>query len=301
MVLIGLLLKCLINNILIFPNHVIYVGKNDVLNIESIEYRHENCGINLTNSSTIDLCKVEKLNILYLRDSVENNIEGLCSLKTLYLETKSVEFQLSIKNVPSLINLSFESRGKIDEKTVTRLLDKVPHIQELYLGGNLCYFNLDSLVNLRVLSLFGVTEKNFNFELFKNLCNQLESIKIISNNKKTLVQLFDGYNFDLTIKLFDIKRLTKEFINRLPIARQLNISYCNIEVIESDSFSNMQQLTSLNLSLNRIESIEKNAFSNLKNLETLDLSYNKLTKFDPKFIGLGNSVEVKIQYNNFNS
>ena len=60
----------------------------------------------------------------------------------------------------------------------------------------------------------------------------------------------------------------------------------------------MQQLTSLNLSRNRIEFIEKNAFSKLNNLQTLDLNNNKITNFDRKFIGLRESVEVKLENNN---
>ena len=96
-----------------------------------------------------------------------------------------------------------------------------------------------------------------------------------------------------------MKRLKKEFINRLPKPRRLNITDCEIEVIDHDSFSNMQQLTSLNLSRNRIWHIEKNAFSNLKNLETLDLSDNKLTNFDPKFVGLIESTEYNITNNTF--
>ena len=185
-------------------------------------------------------------------------------------------------------------------------MDKVPHIQQLYLGGNLCYFKLDSLLNLRVLSLFGVREKKFNFELFKNLCNQLESVKIINFvDEKSLLKLFVAYNFpylaDFTLMSFSSKRLNKEFMNGFSTLTQLNITECAIEVIEYDSFSNMQQLTSLNLSKNRIGLIEKNTFSNLNNLQTLDLSDNKLTKFDRSFIGIGNSVKVKIENNIFNS
>jgi Leucine-rich repeat (LRR) protein len=80
-----------------------------------------------------------------------------------------------------------------------------------------------------------------------------------------LFKLFDGCNFpylvDLNIEYFKINRLTKEFINRLPMHKKLNMTNCEIEVIESDSFSNMQQLTLLNLSSNRIGFIEENTFS----------------------------------------
>ena len=131
------------------------------------------------------------------------------------------------------------------------------NIQELNLDGNFSYFNLDNLVNLRVLSLSGDIEKKyFNFELFKDLCNQLEDIKIILNDidEEDFFQLFDGYNFpylrDFTLMRFRTNRLKKEFMNGFPTLRQLNINNCGIEVIESDSLSNMQQLILLNLSRN---------------------------------------------------
>ena len=96
-----------------------------------------------------------------------------------------------------------------------------------------------------------------------------------------------------------MKRLKKEFIDRLPKCEKLNLYECDIEVIESDSFSNMQQLSTLDLSRNRIVYFEENVFSKLKNLQTLDLSYNKITKFDPKFIGLRESAKYSIKNNTF--
>jgi hypothetical protein len=126
---------------------------------------------------------------------------------------------------------------------------------------------LDNLVNLRVLSLNEKINENFNFKLFKNLLNQLENItfRFFDIDEKIFFKLFDGNNFPylvvFTIQFLDKKRLTKEYINRLPLHRQLNIIVFQIEVIENDSFSNMKQLTLLNLIRNQIELIEKNAFS----------------------------------------
>ena len=40
---------------------------------------------------------------------------------------------------------------------------------------------------------------------------------------------------------FSSKRLKKEFMNGFSTLRQLNITECEIEVIENDLFSNMQQ------------------------------------------------------------
>lgn len=116
-------------------------------------------------------------------------------------------------------------------------------------------------------------------ELIKNLSKQLENIKIgLFIYDKNLMKLFDGYNFpylqDFSIEIFEIKRLKKEFLNRLPMHTFLNIREWINELSESDSFSNMQQHTSLDLSSNRIEFIEKNAFSKLNNLQTHDLRHN---------------------------
>ena len=61
MVLTCLLFKCLIANFFNFPNHVIHVRKEDVLNIESIVFTRGYSRVNLTSSSTIDLSKLVNL------------------------------------------------------------------------------------------------------------------------------------------------------------------------------------------------------------------------------------------------
>ena len=70
--------------------------------------------------------------------------------------------------------------------------------------------------------------------------HKLESILIDlgnNNEQKTLFKLFDGYNFpyliDFTLINLNIKRLTKEFLNRLPKPRnKLNLYKSEIKVIE---------------------------------------------------------------------
>ena len=232
------------------------------------------------------------------RESVKFNIEGLSSLKRLYLGSNAEEVHFNFKNLPSLTRLYLSIDVKIDEDIVERVVNQVPNIQELYLNGQLSYFNLDNFVNLKELLLAGsIEDENFNFELFKNLCNQLETIKILLN-EKTIVKLFDGYKFpnllDFSIECSNIKRLNKELFSRFPSLIRLQISSCRIEIIEHDSLSNMQQLSSLDMSRNEIESIEENAFSMLKNLKTLDLSGNNLRNIDQKFTGLLESVELTI-------
>jgi hypothetical protein len=53
MVLIALLYKKFSINLLNFPNHVIHVRKDDILNIETIDFTHDYSAVNLTSSSTM--------------------------------------------------------------------------------------------------------------------------------------------------------------------------------------------------------------------------------------------------------
>ena len=213
--------------------------------------------------------------------------------------TREVDF--SIKNLASLRVLTLAVDCKIDENIVTRLVDEIRHIETLDLNGNLSYFNLDQLYNLRTLSLNGTIDEEFNFELFENLCEQLEDIEIVLKNleEKTFLKLFDGYNFpylvDFNLRFVTIKRLKKGFINRFPMLKRLNISRCKIEMIENGSFSSLEQLCILDLSYNRIENIDKNTFSELKNLQTLDLRFNNIPF--RIFVGLRESAQFTIEYN----
>ena len=68
-----------------------------------------------------------------------------------------------------------QDRWELDDENSGRDTTRVT-IEELHLHGNFSNFNLDSLVNLRELSIAGYIDKSFNFELFKNLCNQLENL-----------------------------------------------------------------------------------------------------------------------------
>ena len=174
-------------------------------------------------------------------------------------------------------------------------------IQQLNLYGKFSYFNLDNFVNLNSISLDGTITEDLNFELFKNLCNQLETlvIKITDIHSKTsLFKLFDGYHFPylkyLTFSRGFIQRLDKNFINRFPMLICLYIYSCNLETIEDEAFSNLKELFYLGLSGNRVSFIGKNAFLNLKNLKVIDLCNNGLKHIDREFVGLENSVEIQL-------
>ena len=65
----------------------------------------------------------------------------------------------------------------IDEAN-THIFDQLQNIEEMFLHSNFHYFNLDSFVNLKSLLIRGYIQKDFNFDLFKNLANQLEHLGI---------------------------------------------------------------------------------------------------------------------------
>ena len=189
----------------------------------------------------------------------------------------------------------------IDENIISKLLGQVQYIKQLFLTGNFSYFTLDSLYNLKLLSLAGTINDSFNFELFKNLCNQLVVLKTDLTNidEKKLYKLFDGHTFPnlekIAIRKCNLKKLNKEFLDRFPILRKLFIIKCNLKVIERNAFSNLSRLYCLDLSENMLQGIKKDAFSHLENLEVLDLSNNQLNKLDAEYIGVGNSVKIFLE------
>ena len=64
MILTCLLYTCFIDDLSDFPNHVIHVSKEDIIKIETIDFRHDYSAVNLTKSSTIDLSKLVNLSKL---------------------------------------------------------------------------------------------------------------------------------------------------------------------------------------------------------------------------------------------
>ena len=96
----------------------------------------------------------------------------------MHLETESEEIYYSMRNLFSLKHLSLGIGSTIDQNMISTILDQVSHIERLFLNGTFSYFNLDSLVNLKMLTLIGNINDSFNIELFKNLSKQLRVLKI---------------------------------------------------------------------------------------------------------------------------
>ena len=234
--------------------------------------------------------------------------------------------------MPSLRHSKFVFYEKIDSKIQSQLLDYLPSIQYLALDGDLSYFSLDGLVNLKSLSLDGRIENDFNFDIFKNICNQLEqlSINLKINYKSALDRMLCGHVFSCLITLSIcnnfITKLDKKLFEGFPMLQSLTISDNRLlQKIENDAFSDLKQLISLDLSNNLIktlsnqnfsgleklkylnmnrnvlESVEENVFSGLKNLTVLNLTDNRLYKIKSKltnlFDGLSNLKYLDLTFN----
>lgn len=201
----------------------------------------------------------------------------------MFLEVNSDIVFISIRNICSLKDLGLSSTpGILDESFISDILDQFQSIEKLNLFGKFPYFNLDKLINLKQIILMGDIKENFNFELFKNLYNQLEKllINITNIDYESLLKLFAGNKFTNLVSLYlaecNIKIIEKKFIDHFPMIKLLSITECNLETIESDAFSNLKQLIDLDLSKNNFEILENNFFSELINLEYFRMYGNRL-------------------------
>lgn len=215
------------------------------------------------------------------KESAEINIEGLSSLKTLQLGINALEIYFSIRNLSSLKYFELII-PRIDESNTSRIFDQLQNIEELKLNGNLHNFNLDSFVNLRGLSLCGKINDGFNFELFKNLSNQLDKLTLLLPNfdYEVILKLFNGHNFSnlqfLVIAHCNIRRVEKKLIEQFPSLKNLGLIKCNIETIEDDAFSHLKDLIILDLSDNLLKSLYNQQYSGLVGLEKIILFKNRI-------------------------
>ena len=178
---------------------------------------------------------------------------------------------------------SFElALPRINENNTALIFDQLQQIEELNLDGNFYYFKLDNFVNLRNLSLCGTLFDDFNFELFKNLSNQLDELSMFIPNidYQIITKLLNGHNFSNLISLMidrcNIKRIEKKFIDQFSSLQILHMTKCNIETIEDNAFSNLKGLISLNLSDNLLTKLYKRDFSQLVDLKLILLVRNRI-------------------------
>ena len=193
-----------------------------------------------------------------------------------------------------------KTKSPIKSEFFSKLSDYLPNIERLALAGKFSSLNLDDLFKLKHLSLYCYLKDDFkyffDFDLLKNICNQLESIKIVSQDidDNFLDKLFHSHNFPYLSKLVlaksKITKFEKNFFDLFSIL-QIFSAFENKQLrkIEDDAFSNLKRLNQLNLNDNCIESIEKCHFSNLTKLKTLILYGNPLKNIKENvFLGPNN-------------
>lgn len=195
---------------------------------------------------------------------------------------------------------SFQKQGTpISSDILEKFLNISPNIEYFRLYGKFSYFNLDNLVRLNKLVLYGTIQiKEFNFEILRNLCRQLISLYISLDNidDNNIARLFNDLQFpnisDLTINDTKITKLEKELLNGFPNLESLKISGNKLlKIIDHDTFSNLKNLKNLVLLSNCIESLEREHFSELINLEVLDISRNAI-KTNNMFSNLNNLARI---------
>ena len=259
-------------------------------------------------------------------DDIE--LDGLSSLTYIYSYITSLE-RFSARNLKSLKKFHLVFGGLVNDNMLTNIFKYLSNIDSLFLDGYFSNFNLDCLVNLEKLSLSGSIRNDFNFSLFKNLCDQLQELSINLNfNDWQIIKLFDGHIFTnlqaLKIKSSLMTRLEKKMFQGFPMLQTLIIAYNEkLGEIDSDAFSSLRNLVhlqlnnnsikkidhrtfsaldleTLDLSENLIESIDANTFSNLKSLKKLDLSSNRQLSIlhHQSLLGLENLTKLNLTHNN---
>ena len=219
------------------------------------------------------------------------NIEGLTSLKSLDLCLSSIKGN-SFGNQSSLKYLYLNVLSEINNDSCSKLLESFPNIELLSLDGNFSNISFDSFTNLKELLICDSLLKKFNFDLFKNICHQLEHLKIAFNNidDEKMFKLLNGKNFPnvITLEIYRSKmtRLEKKLFNGFPMLRSLDVNSNNdLKTIDKDAFSNLKKLRYLSISnSDKLSELDSELFSRLENLEKLNLRQNKLTRFDSKIM-----------------
>lgn len=126
----------------------------------------------------------------------------------------------------------------------------------------------------------------------------LRRLKVAHNKLSAIPNLGSlAHLIDLNLAHNAIPQLTSD-LKKLPLLKNLDLSFNKITSIPSGIFTNRSKLQHLSLSSNKISSIEKGALDNLTSLETLLLNRNRLTTI-PKnlFLNLNNLKHLELDKN----
>jgi Leucine-rich repeat (LRR) protein len=257
----------------------------------------------------------------------EMKIENLSSLKTIDCKFTSVK-RISFKNLFALTELNIKLERPVNSEIVEMITNNSPNIELLTLNGSLSNFNLDKLIHLKKLTLYDNLMEDFNYDIFKHICNQLTALTVGCRNisYRMLIKMFNGLNFSnlsqFSISSGNIIKLDKKLFDKCPMLGGLSISMSRYLRIDGETFSSLKQLTGLTMWCNNIDSLEnkyfselnnlkylslygnnikvirENTFSNLKKLHSLDLSLNMLKNLSSQvFFGLINLKYLSLRGN----
>lgn len=153
------------------------------------------------------------------------------------------------------------------------------------------------LIRLKKLVLRDSQISSISVGAFKNL-KTLE-VLLLSGNKIT--QVLPKTLSDVTVKTLDlsfnkINNIAKHaFSNNLIL---LNLKKNELQILEDETFSNLQSLEMLILSKNKFQRLNKNTFKGLSNLSKLDLSKNQIETIEPDtFSSLHELMFLYLKYN----
>ena len=208
-------------------------------------------------------------------------IEGFSSLKSLSLRLVSIE-GCSFTNLNSLRNVGLDVKSEINNEMLTKLFEMCPNIEELYLTGDFSNISFDRFFNLKRLKLCGNLLDDFNFDVFKTICFQLEelSIKFKNIDDESIAKLLCGHNFPnllcLKVSNSKITRLENKLLDGFPILQRLKVSNnTELKTIDLNALSNLKNLKYLHLKKNQLSELDPELFSGLVNFKKLFLSVKR--------------------------
>lgn len=104
------------------------------------------------------------------------------------------------------------------------------------------------------------------------------------------------YLTDFNASFNSLHVFPKEFIQKCPRLKNLDLSYNYLSRIDHGDFEQSQQFNGIDLSHNSVETIHPHAFSNLSDLQVLRLNNNRLATIPPLHF-LNNAVTLHLEQN----
>ncbi|XP_018785405.1 PREDICTED: toll-like receptor 3 [Bactrocera latifrons] len=233
-------------------------------------------------------CVMDGVKVLFQWWSFQNGSLNFATLQ----ERLIVESKVSSKRNMGM-DLSYHDLNN-DDKLYTQTLEK-----QLRIGRNVIVFSAShnnlTQIPFRTLSTINstlqyLTLKGNNFNSYTQPTPAHEMFDATDlNGTAAMLAGIPPFTYRDFIKGIESKKKNQDK-NRIawatfpymPLLIELDISSCNIEIIDRDVFRNITGIHRLFMSRNKMLSIPKNTFQLLSKLEYLDLSYTNLLELDSK-------------------